>query len=425
MPDWCGSGGGGWPGEQPGSSCGVEKRAGRLASRAMPLNAGRSAGSTARAAGDEKKQDPHTAGGAAATKASPKGVSIAATSEQWAPPEQRLEGRADHKGLPQELDLGDEKAAAPELAQPSQTSPEPEQAPTPQPEPAPIAQPATPRRPSKRYPEQVQAALKSLRASLLAALQKKAQPDGLQYVRNLLLNAESYKPPEPKQRPFEQRALEKSSVDEEQNAKDDARIPKVHKSNLLSDADGVSEEINETGSEEIDETQKYEMRYDDDGVKPHTRMVRGSGTSPMRMALVETPASRKSAAIDVYSKSPGSSNKIGSSTSAPDNASRKSAAIDGGKVPGSSTTKERNTSAPVNAPRQGESDYKLPPEWEIANSASTGKKYYYNTETGKSTWRHPGNLKPKPYTLNPNPGACKVKRRQTGPILRFETETAS
>lgn len=370
----------------------------------MPLNAGRSSGSTALAAGDEKKQDPHTAGGSAATKASPKGVSIADTSEQWAPPEQRLNGRADRKGLPQELVLGDEKAdtrPAPELAQTSQTSPEPEQAPIPQPEPAPIAQPTTPRRPSKRYPEQVQAALKSLRASLFVALLKMAQPDGLQYVRNLLLNAESYKPPDSKkQRPSEQRALETSPVEEEQHAKDDARTPKVHKSNLHSDADGVSDGIDETVSEEIDETQKYAMQYDDDGIKPHTRTVRGSGTSPMRMVPVETPASRKSAAIDVY----GSINKIGSSTSAPDNASRKSAAIDGGdKVPGSSKAIDRNTSGPGIAARQCESDYKLPPEWEITNSASTGKKYYYNTVTGASTWRHPGNLKRKPKILDPKP----------------------
>ena len=157
----------------------------------MVIAAGRSSGSTARAAGDADgaEQDQHAAGSAAAPRASAKakGVSIADTSEQWAPPEQALEARTP--------------ARASERPGPGGAEDAKDAAAPPEPVPAPTPPPATPRRPSKRYPEGVRAALKSLRASLFAALQKKAQRDGLQYVHNLLLNAESYVPPEPKQRP--------------------------------------------------------------------------------------------------------------------------------------------------------------------------------------------------------------------------------
>ena len=130
------------------------------------------------------------------TSADPgEGVSLGGSTGQWVPPGAQLESRAD---------AGVQKAHD-----------------TP-------AQPATPRKPSKRYPEDVRASLKTLRRSFFAALKKKkkAHLDGIEYVRELLLNAESYTPPEPKGAP----------------AKPEDSPPKAHDSEATTETEGIKEE---------------------------------------------------------------------------------------------------------------------------------------------------------------------------------------
>ena len=137
--------------------------------------------------------------------------------------------------------------------------------------------------------------------------------------------------------------------------------------------------------EELDDQQKYEMRYEDDGVKPHTRTVRGAGTSPSRMVPVETPAKNKSAAVH-DGNAPGSSQKFGSKTGVQDDAPK----------------------------QQRASAYTLPPKWEVKNSASMAREYYYNTETGESAWRHPGTPTDTPRVLLLPPESCEQRKHSAG-----------
>ena len=120
--------------------------------------------------------------------------------------------------------------------------------------------------------QEIRAALKSLRRSLFLALKKKAQLGGVDYMRTLLLNAESYKAPEPRNA-------------ESYKAPEPRKSQPEEKENLLNEETVASEEIPEI-------PQRYEMRYEDDGVKPHTRTLRGSTESKTRMVEVSPVSSR-------------------------------------------------------------------------------------------------------------------------------------
>ena len=180
----------------------------------------------------------------------------------------------------------------------------------------------------------MRASLKALRKSLFEALKKKkkAQLEGIEYVRTLLLNAESYQPPEPKKAPT--KSSEKSP---EGKADSETR---------MANTEGIKEEI--------DTSPKKELRYDDDGVKPHTRTQRSSNQSPMRMVPVET------------------SSKVSNVQSTAESTNDK-AKVDAGK-----------------SPAMAKASHVLPANWQVHDSASTGEQYYFNSATGESTWRHPG-----------------------------------
>ena len=235
-------------------------------------------------------------------------VSISRHAEEWTPQKNQTETRSKENG------------AAPG---------EHNQAP-------PVLEPASPRMPSKRYPVEVRAAVKSLRKSLFEALKKKRQLNGFHYVRNLLINAETYAPPAPKPRPI-------------LHATRDDKDPKP------GGDDGTIEEEHEASPGQLSKT---EMRYEADGVKPHTRTQRSSQNPGMRMVPVDSPTTRKDT-------------KTSKETST---AAKEQQKVESGETPKRS------------------SKYKLPPKWEIKESRFRTREYYYNTETGESTWRHPGTL---------------------------------
>ena len=238
-------------------------------------------------------------------KVEDEGVSLGGTTGEWAPPESKLTLRSDDKRT--------EVVASRKETEPT-----------------------TPRKASKRYPEEVRASLKALRKSLFAALKKKkkAQLDGIEYVRTLLLNAESYTPLEPRS------AQTKSPENPpEKNADSETAV---------ADTGGIKEEI-DTSPQKV-------TRYEDDGVKPHTRTQRSSTQSPMRTAPVETP-SRKANPMPTNETAKADTGK----------------SVEVGK-----------------SPVKTKASYVMPANWHAKESTSTGERYYFNSVTGESTWRHPG-----------------------------------
>jgi hypothetical protein len=259
------------------------------------------------------------------------GVSLFGATEQWVPPEKQLGTRP--AGSEAVSTTGEQTTDAVKPAEVSKP-----------------ADPATPRKSSKRYPEEVRGALKSLRKSLFSALKKKGQLNGLEYVLNLLMDAESYRPPEPKPPPERKPQKEDTTEDEKADAKEEGTHAK-------------SPEKSDGEIEEDYTPQKSEARYEDDGVKPHTRTERSTSKS-MRMVPGNAPTPKKNVgfAPDLQSKPPG-----GAVTSQP-------------AKPIEQQTK----------PKKPKPSYTLPPKWVTKKSSKRQKTYYYNTDTGESTWRHPG-----------------------------------
>merc|ERR1719265_898786 len=55
-------------------------------------------------------------------------------------------------------------------------------------------------------------------------------------------------------------------------------------------------------------------------------------------------------------------------------------------------TADSTSTEPQTASQQSnqENDEEMPPNWYSAVDQSSGKTYYYNAETGETTWKHPG-----------------------------------
>ena len=195
--------------------------------------------------------------------------------------------------------------------------------------------PRTPRQPTKRHPAEVRAALKSLRRALFLALKRKGQINGGDYLRALLVEAENYKPPGTDASAAKARTEGRTGAGGNRNDRAEGQ-------------EEIIEEIGEGGG-----SGDHELKYEKDGVKPHTRTQRSSlGSSPMRLVPASSPQQKGE-----------------------------------GDQP-----KQATDPAVAVLPAESAPKHELPEggRWEVKTSLSQNKEYYYNVETGESTWQHPG-----------------------------------